>query len=164
VAGATNRAGSYPDSQQYIHASSILPQATDFWYYDRLGNDRAGIALEIDLNAADCELLADPRSEDGIIQATRIDPQQFRRVISLPSVSEMQKFLLSQGWICEESAVTMTLTCRSKGLTASTSGFTLPGAWRKFYRSVKAGTPQAGKVLSISAAAEKWQSSGRETL
>jgi hypothetical protein len=52
----------------------------------------------------------------------------------------MQAFLQSQGWICQETLVTSTIRGTWKGLQASTTGFTLPGAWRKFYLGVKNGT------------------------
>ena len=85
-------------------------------------------------------LLAETRSEDGIIHATRIDPRHIKTVKSLPSVAEMQAFLRSKEWTCGKNVVTMTIQGTWRGIPASTSGYTLPGAWRKFYVGVKAGT------------------------
>lgn len=130
---ATARAGIYLDSNQYIHASSLKDWAAEYWYYDRLGHDQDGAVLKIDLNAAGCELLADPRSEDGIIHATRIDPQHIVQVTSLPSLAKMKSHLQCNGWFCEENAVTMTVNGRWNGFLTSKSGCTLPGAWRKIY-------------------------------
>lgn len=140
VPRATARAGIYPDSKQYIHAALTEFQAVEFWYYDRLGNDQAGVVLEIDLFAAGIALFADPRSDDGVVGAIRISPSHITNVTPLPSVADMQAFLLSQGWICRESGATNTVSGTLKGLPALTSGYSLPGAWRVFYLRVKNGT------------------------
>jgi hypothetical protein len=140
VPGAAQRAGAYLDSRQYIHVSLTAEQAAEYWYYDHLGNDQAGVVLEIDLNAAGYILLADPRSEDGIIHATRIAPQHVTVAVSLPSVADMQAFLQSQQWICHETEITYTGSGTWKGFTASTTGYSLSGAWRKFDLGVRADT------------------------
>jgi hypothetical protein len=140
VPGTAHRLGAYLDSRQYIHASLTAERATEFWYYDRLCNDQAGLVLEIDLNAARCVLLADPCSDDGIVHATRIAARHIRVAASLPSVADMQAFLRSQGWTCQETEITSTVSGICTGLPASISGYSLPGAWRKFYLGVRDGT------------------------
>jgi hypothetical protein len=140
VPGATGRAGLYTDAEQYIHPFLTEEQA-EVWYYDRLGNDQPGIVLAVDLNTAGCRLLADPRSEDSIIEATRIDWKHITWLAPLlPSVADMQGFLRNQGWICKETVITSTVSGTWMGISASTTGRTLPGAWRKFYQGVIAGT------------------------
>lgn len=140
VPAATPTVDDYPDSKQYIHASLTADRATEFWYYDRLGNYEAGVVLEIDLNAAGYALLADPRSEDGIIQATHIDPRHITQMMSLQSVADMRARLEGRGWTFRETEITSTVSGKWRGLPASTSGYTLPGAWRRFFVGVEAGT------------------------
>lgn len=136
VPGLVLRDGLYSDSEQYIHASRTEEQAVT-WYYDIFGHDQCGVVLAIDLGAARCRLLSDPRSDDGIIETTRIETQYIRSECKrLPSVAKMQAILRDAGWTFEEVAITSTVKASRDGSTICFEGRTLPGAWWKFYNAV----------------------------
>jgi hypothetical protein len=136
VTEATARGGQYPDSQQYIHACLTRDKAA-VWYYNRFGQTRRGVVLEIDLAAAGARLIADPRSEDAIIDANRIAPENIKpEALPLPSLTEMQEYLRARGWTWKEVEITGTIEATHGNSTCLFRGRELPGAWWDFYQAV----------------------------
>jgi hypothetical protein len=132
VQGAAARGGLYSDSEQYIHASLSEEQAL-VWYYDRFGQDQRGVVLAVDLHAAGIRLLGDPRSDGGIIEATRIDHRHILpQTRYLPAIEEMKAGLAQAGWTWEEHETQPLIRATVRGCTRSFWGPSRAGAWLAF--------------------------------
>jgi len=119
---STPGSASYTDSCQYIHVTKSTDDAV-IWFYGILGFTGAGAVLEIDLGSANLKVIGDPRSDDGIIDATIVAPQYVRLVEKLPSISDIKGEIAGLGLTIDyEGNETGTLTIRNGKGTRTFSG------------------------------------------
>jgi len=134
ISGCVPRDGFYQDSRQYIHASGSAESAIR-WHYDLLGREEAGVVLEVNVGGAGVRLIRDPRSNDGIIEATSVEPQWIgSREVFLPSLAEIQELAQNKGWTCKELLSLNRLTVSKNGASSWYEGQPgILGAWWQFY-------------------------------